>query len=219
MINIKLDKVKYKIPSKLTELTIGRYQKLKDLNKKDKVKYFGELLNKLGDIPYAVILSMSNKDVKDIANALVVMLAGSDNLLQNYVEVNGVTYKFTENLDLMRFDQFIDLIEMTDNTDLINENIHLISAILYSEVIGKKKSRFKWYKFWKKRKIEDIVEPYNSEGIYKRAALFKEHMTMDVVYGLLVFFSHLKLISMTNSLDSLNQDLVKSQKTSKTKKE
>lgn len=211
MINLIVEKMKYKVPSKLIELTIGRYQKLKGLDQTNQTKYFGELLNKLGDVPYEVILNMTHKDVKDVAESLIVMLAGGSESLQNYINIKGVTYKFTENLDLMRFDQFIDLTEMTDDPVLINDNMHLIPAILYQEVIGKKKTKFIWYKFWKKRAYVDIVEPYTSEAIYKRSKIFKEYMTMDVVYGLLIFFSHLKVISMRNSLVSLQTQLAQTE--------
>ena len=207
MINITVDKNKYHIPNKLNELTIGAYQKIKDIKPDDKIKYVSEILNKLGNIPYDVILKMNSYEIKVIVNAITVMLNNTDQPLRNYIVIDDVKYKFQDNLDTMRFDQFIDLSEMTDNKELINDNIHLIMSILYHKVIGKEKSKFKWYKPWKKRSYKDILEPYDSTKVYDKAKLFKEHLTMDIVYGVLVFFSHLKLIYLKNSLDYLKSQI------------
>lgn len=216
MINIKIEKTTYKIPNKLTELTIGVYQKLNGLDKSNQATYYGELLNRLGGIPYDVVRNMTVKQVRTIATSLNDMLDQFGIPLQDKVTVQGIEYKFPDKLDMIRYDQFIDMWNMTNGQTVINDNLHLIAALLYSRVTLEPKPKFKWYKFWKKRVAIETTEPYDSKTVEARAMIFKEHMTMDVVFGLLIFFSHLKLISLKNSQDSLIKDIEKEKMKSKT---
>lgn len=211
MLNIYYNNKKYKVASTLNELKLSDYQKLPEPGE-DKLKYFASLLHILGEVPYDIVLKMSASDVTNISNAIIVMLNDTNKPLQNIININGEKYQFEDDLSNLRFDQFIDLAEFTDKDVDIKSLLHIIAAILYHKVIGKKKEKIRLSNIFR-RKYENILEPYDAKNVFKKSELFKEHLTMDVIYGMLLFFSHLKMIYLKNTLDFLKQTELQKLKT------
>lgn len=203
MLNLTVGNNKYYIPSTLKELKVGVYQSIPEMGD-DKLKYFATLLHTMGKVPYDVVLKMSNNDVTTIANSLIVMLNDTNQPLQKTISVNGELYEFESDLNNLRFDQFIDLAEFTDKAVDIKSYLHIIAAILYHKVIGKKKEKLRLKNIFR-RKYKNIVEPYDAKTVFEKADIFKEHLSMDVVYGMILFFSHLKLIYLKNTLAYLKK--------------
>ena len=220
MITIEHDKKKYKIPNEITEFTIIQYQKVMEIEKGlKKYERFKEILFQISNIPNTVIDKMQGTQISHIINGILVMLNQSNYLLQKVIKIDGELYHFEDKIDDIVFEQFIDLVEFTDDEEQTITNLHLIAALLYRKVIGYKKEKFSFKKMikFKKRKLLYIMEDYNSDVIIERSKIFQEKMSMDVVYGMIFFFMHLKLEFLKLSVDYLEQEK-KEKEMTKTKK-
>lgn len=201
MINITVEGKTYKIPNNLNELSIGDYQYIKNINSIDKFKYFLILLEYFG-IEQHLAKKIESKLVIDIIQAITLMLGQSSGNLKHLISIDGVQYQFERDLDKLRFDQFIDLTQLTEDEKTITDNLHLIAAILYRPVVEVKKEKFKLKHLWCKRNNVYVAEKYDSGEVMERADIFKLKMNMEVVYGLLFFFSRLRLKRIKSILES-----------------
>lgn len=185
MIDINTKDKVYKIPNRLSELTISQYQEIMSLPK-DITKYqrMSMILGELGEIPQEVIDSLPSQYVVQILNNINLMLTNIEEPLHDTVEIDGKEYKFEDEIDGIRFDQFIDLYEMTNGETTSIKNLHMVCAILYREIISKNKKGI--YKT-KEYLIKDVKE---------QGKIFKE-LPMDVAYGVLFFFLNLKIVYLT----------------------
>jgi len=194
MIKITIDKKTYKVPTLFKELNIATYQELNRIEEKDEIKKLITYLNVLTGIDEKIIRKIELEDLKKLTDNLLVYFNKTEYELVKAVDVKGKVYVFDYNLSNMRFDQYIDLEEMTKDTDLIIENLHLIMAILYRPA---KKKRF----YQRKLKIEE----YDSETVRERADFFKKNMMMDKVFGALFFFTNLRAKYITTLEDFLEE--------------
>ncbi len=88
------------------------------------------------------------------------------------LEIDGVDYAFHPNLSDLKLKEFVDL----DN-HLSDEwaNMHKVMSILYRPVISRKGDKYK-------------IEEYDFVSANKRATLFKDKMSMNIVTGAASFF-------------------------------
>lgn len=206
MITIEGIDKKYYIPNNLSELTVSQYQEILQLPKDiDKYQRMLLILGELSGIPEKDIKLMPGRDIAQIVNNIFLMLQAKDRFLIDEFDLKGQKYKFESKIDNIRFDQFIDLVEMTENDDLIVKNLHIICAILYreAEITGKEPFKLKYFLKGNRKEIYTIKE-YNSDELMDRAEIFKD-LTMDIVFGMLFFFSSLKVIYFQRLADYSNQ--------------
>lgn len=201
MIRIKIEGKNYNIPNNLNELTIKDYQFIKGINIDNKIMYFTKLLGYFGIEEY-LVKKIPSREILSIIESITVMLKDVDIKLKHMISIDGVEYIFEKNLDKLRFDQFVDLSQLTENEKLITDNIHLIAAILYRPITEIKKERFKLKHLWCKRNTIYNGEVYDSNKVIERADIFQEKMNMEVIYGMLFFFSLLKLKYIKSTLES-----------------
>lgn len=197
MITLKFEGKKYFIPNELKELTIYQYQEIQKIDKTDKFKFIVNFLGLFGIDDY-IAKNVKASIVIQIMNSTNVMLNTTNVPLQKTFTIDGIEYGMDTLIDL-RFDQFADLTELTETENLINDNLHIITAILFRPLTKWKKEKFKLLKLFKKRKLIYTIEEYNSKTVMERAEHFKQNLNMDIVLGLLFFFSNLKL-KLTNRL-------------------
>jgi hypothetical protein len=186
MITLKFEGKKYFIPNELKELTIYQYQEIQKIDKTDKFKFIVNFLGLFGIDDY-IAKNVKASIVIQIMNSTNVMLNTTNVPLQKTFTIDGIEYGMDTLIDL-RFDQFADLTELTETENLINDNLHIITAILFRPLTKWKKEKFKLLKLFKKRKLIYTIEEYNSKTVMERAEHFKQNLNMDIVLGLLFFF-------------------------------
>lgn len=206
MINIEVNNKTYKVPNRMDEFTIRNYQDVISINsstkKYDKVK---TILHVLSGVPKKHISKQPWVHTQQIVNSVLVMLNTTPSNLQKVIKVKDKLYHFEDNLDNIRYDQWSDLVDLTDDTEKLNNNLHIIYAILYREVISVKKDKFKLKHLLKKHKRNLIykTKDYDSSVIMEQAELFQEELTYDVVSGVIFFFLTLKAEYLKRLKDSL----------------
>ena len=183
-------KAKLKVPNKLSEITLGQYQKYIKIQDNNKDPYFLQckLIEIFCNLDGKSVRLMKLSDVDRISNIINKMFDKQSNLIRNFT-MNGTDYGFIPDLENMTFGEYIDL------DSYINDwkNMHVAMNVLYRPVktqIGEKY----------------LIEDYNAET--KDNML---DMPMNVVLGSISFFFRLGMDlskAMTNYLDSnQKQDL------------
>ncbi len=183
-------KAKLKVPNKLSEITLGQYQKYIKIQDNNQDPYFLQckLIEIFCNLDGKSVRLMKLSDVDRISNIINKMFDKQSNLIRNFT-MNGTDYGFIPDLENMTFGEYIDL------DSYINDwkNMHVAMNVLYRPVktqIGEKY----------------LIEDYNAET--KDNML---DMPMNVVLGSISFFFRLGMDlskAMTNYLDSnQKQDL------------
>lgn len=113
-----------------------------------------------------------------------------DSKVSEHFTIDGVKYVTTWRLQDVTAAQFIDLSTFTKDKSLINENLHNIMAVLCREDGTK----------------------YDGATFKDRAELFRNKMTMDLVFPLSAFFLKLLQDSLRLIQSSLDQEIKKGMK-------
>ena len=124
-------KLEINVPSELSEITLGQYQRFVKLYQGEVTEEFMAL--KMLEIFCGVKLKdayqMRYKDIDGIVEVLTSMLNQKPQLIQRF-KMNGVEYGFIPNLDDMSFGEYVDL-----DTYLPDwQEMHRAMAVLYRPV-------------------------------------------------------------------------------------
>ena len=181
-------------------LTIGQYQNLK-LNMESYEKDSTALLSLYTNIPVKTLKNLPLEQVKFVQEYITTQFTEKSisDELHNVFTHNGVEYGLENDWSKLAWGGWVDL-EVFSSDD-IEQNIHLIMAILYRPIKERKRGRY-------------ILEPYKAEDIEDRA---NEFQTLPVNYwfGASLFFfitGNLYMSSIESSLtmkNKVNQMIVK----------
>lgn len=160
-----------KIPAGWHEVNIAKFQALTH-NASDNSLAADELLasniSVLCDTDYDIIAKLPLKELNEIGRKLLFIGEPAKNKAVNEVIIGKQIYKLQPDISQMPYGQFKDLTHYTKKADEVNDNLHFIMALfLYPDGTTYDK------------------------GFQERAELFKQHLTMDVVFPLSAFFFEL----------------------------
>lgn len=168
-------KINIDIPSKLSEITLEKYQKfLKILdtnaNNKNADHFIAmKMLEIFCNMPTDVLMNYKIKDISKITSTLEAMLAENPDLVQSF-KIGDTEFGFIPNLDEMTFGEYIDLETYISDWD----NIHKAMAVLYRPINAKIKDKYS-------------IEEYRGDAYHP--AMLKT--PMDAVFSSVVFFYNL----------------------------
>jgi hypothetical protein len=110
--------------------------------------------------------------------------------LKRMIAVDGTEYGFIPDFDALTFGEFCDL----DNylQDSWN-NLDKIMAVLYRGITKREGDKYQ-------------IEPYSLDDIKERRELFKNKLSIDTIYGSLVFFYTIGSKHITTMLSSLEEE-------------
>jgi hypothetical protein len=176
-------KLEINVPDRLSEITLGQYQKFVKLYSGEVTEEF--LALKMLEIFCGVKLSeayqMRFKDVDGVVELLTEILNEKPQLVQRF-KMGDVEYGFIPNLDDMSFGEYVDLDTYIGDW----QNIHRAMAVLYRPIKDKRGNRYN-------------IVPYevvNAE-VYK-------NMPLDAAISSVLFFYRLGIDlsrAMTNYLE------------------
>lgn len=179
-------KLKITIPTSLKEITLEQYQKFLSLSEKNKDTYFlqQKMIEIFCGVPLNLVDSMSLKDVTEITESISKMFE-QEYKLQTIFKLGNTNFGFIPNLDEISLGEFSDL----DNYFGKWDKMHNAMAVLYRPIADKYKNTYK-------------IEDYNGSITYCDVM---KHMSLDIVFGAMVFFYDLSnelLISSLNYLEA-----------------
>jgi hypothetical protein len=170
-------------------MTIGQYQKFirnQEHYKKNPVDllslYLGITTGQLKDLPVSQVEMVENYITNEMAKDFE-----KDELHTNF-EFNGVEYGLENDWSKLAWGAWVDF--QVWSSESIQENIHLLMAVLYRPVISKgKKGKY-------------VIEKYKSDDVEDRAIQFKD---LPVMYwlGAASFFFLMSTLYINNIRNSL----------------
>lgn len=163
------------IPAKWAEVPLSSYMKFMATYKEEDSDHDKQvkLVSAFTGVP-VVTLGKAKKSIIDAAAerlaGLIEEQGNTDLVIE--LEIEGVDYAFNPNLSELKLKEFVDL----DN-HLADEwaNMHKVMSILYRPVKSRKGDKY-------------IIEEYDFVSANKRATLFKDKMSMNIVTGAAAFF-------------------------------
>jgi len=169
-----------------SDIKLSQYQKIVEIANTDLPNFNKEmeLVGYLFGIADADLLNMPLEKFKHYSKKLDFLQDVYEGDMQKEFTINGVEYVVGWELQKKTAGQFIDLSELTKDPDLINDNLHKILAVICLPKGAK----------------------YDG-NITERANIFREHLTMDIVYPISGFFLTILKSSLPIIQDYLNKDI------------
>lgn len=159
------------IPETLKEITLNQYQQwLKVAEDKEMTDFLKQkMIEIFCGITLNQVLQIKATDVDEIVNDLSKLFKQDTNLINKFT-LEGVEYGFEPKIDDISFGAYVDL----DTYMADWQQMHKAMSVLFRPVTFTKKKKY-------------LIEEYESANKYD----LKE-MTLDVVFGSLVFFWRLR---------------------------
>ena len=190
MIQVKIDNQTYKINP---ELTVRRYQKIK--KNPEKYEDVAELLALYMDLDAVDIKNLPAAEIKYIEDLLTLHQSQPTNEIIFTFEHDGVLYGLENDWGNMTWGQFTDL-EVFSQRDKIDDNIHIILALLYRPIeINKEGTNYKLAK-------------YNDKTVMTRAGIMLD-VPVQIWLGCATFFLLISREYINNSRTSLERTMSK----------
>ena len=164
-------KVEIKIPNKLSELTLGQYQKFSKIYTKDADQDFVQkkMIEIFCKIPLADVDKIKYSSIKKVINVITKMF-NQQPKLKNIFNLDGVDYGFHPKLADMTFGEFVDADTFAGDWETMDKAM----SVLYRPVKDNFKGSY-------------LIEYYDGET----KEFFKE-MPLDVAFGAIFFLSNLR---------------------------
>lgn len=173
------------IPEGLNEITLDQYQRFVSLKSEDEMFIAQKALEIFCNVPLIIVNNMPYREVARISKRIFGYFE-SKHSLKMKTNIKGKKFGFIPNLEDITFGEYVDL----DGTVADWETMHNAMAILYRPVTEEKGELYR-------------IEEYESSHKYKETM---KQVTMDVVFGALVFFWTLGTELSIAMLDSLEED-------------
>ena len=178
-------KLKITIPEKLSEITLSQYQSwLKVAEGKEITPFLQQkMIEIFCNVTLKQVLMIKATDIDSITNDINKVFEEKPKLITMF-KLNEMEFGFIPKLDEMTFGEYVDLDSYLPNWD----TMHKAMNVLFRPVIYKPKK--KWYNFFSWKFIDEskyLTEKYKGSGKYDL-----RNMTLDVVFGSIVFFWSLK---------------------------
>ena len=164
-------KLTLSIPESLSEVTLSQYQQwLKVAEGKDMSTFLQQKMVEIFcNVSLKQVLQMKVKDVDEITKGINKMFTDKTKLIKTFT-LDNQEFGFIPKLDDMAFGEYIDL-----DTYLSDwQNMHKAMNVLFRPVTFKKKDQY-------------LIEDYEGSGKYNL-----REMSIDIVFGALVFFWNLR---------------------------
>ena len=185
---------KYELPTSWSEVSLEQYSKLMialENDSSNEIEAVIKTLEALVGIDVSTLSKVPLKYLKTAYAELSTLTATMPSTeLKRIIDVDGTAYGFIPDFDALTFGEFCDL----DNylQDSWN-NLDKILAILYRRVIKREGDKYK-------------IEPYSLDDIKERRELFKNNLSIDTIYGSLVFFYTIGSKHISTMLLSLEEE-------------
>lgn len=166
---------KYELPTSWSEVSLEQYSKLMialENDSSNEIEAVIKTLEALVGIDVSTLSKVPLKYLKTAYSELSTLTATMPSTeLKRIIDVDGTAYGFIPDFDALTFGEFCDL----DNylQDSWN-NLDKIMAILYRGITKREGDKYQ-------------IEPYSLDDIKERRELFKNKLSIDTIYGSLVF--------------------------------
>ena len=164
-------KITINIPESLNDITLKQYQKWLKIADNKKLDNFlkQKMIEIFCNVELKNVLQMKATDVTEICNTINNLFKSNTKLITKF-DHNEKEFGFVPKLDNMSFGEYIDL----DTYMADWQNMHKAMSVLFRPIKYKKKEQY-------------LIEDYESAENYDL-----KNMSLDIVFGALVFFWNLR---------------------------
>lgn len=155
------------------EVTIEMYQELTSIERENDISNIIERISVLADCDPQDIRNLPIPKFKDLTNQIEWVMEKPNPNLNLKVEIDGKKYGMIPDLSFISTGEWADIENWKDKSI---ENLHFICALLYRPITKEVGDEYE-------------IEPHKPQGFMKRAELFRKKLTIDHVFGAVLFFS------------------------------
>jgi len=174
------------------DITIGQYQEIMSIQTDNEITKFVETVSICFDTDPAEIRSLSLSDFRELQSKMSFLREDPESEVVNIIEVNNIEYGLIPDMNVITAGEFIDAEQFKINP---MENLHNLVALLYRPIT---------------KKLSDgqyEIDLHKSQGFEKRADLFQNNVSIQIVLGAVLFFSLLATELSVSFLTSLQQKM------------
>jgi len=164
-------KITINIPESLNDITLKQYQKWLKIAEDKKLDNFlkQKMIEIFCNVELKKVLQMKATDVSEICTSINKLFTNDCKLITKF-NYNDKEFGFVPKLDDMSFGEYIDL----DTYMADWQNMHKAMSVLFRPIKYEKKEQY-------------LIEDYESANKYDL-----QNITLDIVYGAIVFFWNLR---------------------------
>jgi len=175
-ISINGETKEYHIPVKWDEVSIKQYQELMVVAENEDLSDIEIMVRSVAALTGAEVEHLTKapiKHLRDVYSTLSILTSEMpNNELRRVIEIEGIEYGFIPDMNDLTFGEFVDLDTWLQDG---YKNLVDILVVLYRPVVKRKGERY-------------IIEEYDTSTTIDRASIFSKSMSIDSVYGAIVFF-------------------------------
>lgn len=172
------------------DVTIGQYQEVMSIQTTNKISRFIESISIILDIDSQTIRDMNMTTYNKLISDFQFLSTQPDSVIEKIIELDGKRYGMIPDMTLIEAGVFIDAEQFKDDSIV---NLHLITALIYRPII-------------KEDGDEYVIEKHKAEGFEKRANLFKDRVSIEMVMGAVLFFSLVEMRLLEDIITSFIQE-------------
>lgn len=169
-----------------SDITVGQYQEMMLVETENEITKFIECVSIALDCDPQEIRDMPYKDYSVLQAKMSFISREPGKDIRKIIEVDGVEYGLEPDMSLITAGVFIDAEQFKQDPVI---NLHNTLALIYRPIL-------------KKNGEEYEIEPHQARGFEKRANLFRDRVSIEVVLGATLFFSLLGMELSTLFLES-----------------
>ena len=196
IVKLKIDDkaTEFKLPTSWDEVSVAQYSKLMLAIEKEgttEIELMIKSLEALVGIDGGILTKVPIKMLREAYKQLGELTSNMpSNELSRVVEIDGIEYGIIPDFNEITLGEFVDLDNyLQDNYN----NLNKIFAVLYRPVIERDGNNYN-------------IEPYSLKNISDRRELFNNRLSIDTVYGALVFFCSIGSKHIESTLYSLEEE-------------
>ena len=196
IVKLKIDDkaTEFKLPTSWDEVSVAQYSKLMLAIEKEgttEIELMIKSLEALVGIDGGILTKVPIKMLREAYKQLGELTSNMpSNELSRVVEIDGIEYGIIPDFNELTLGEFVDLDNyLQDNYN----NLNKIFAVLYRPVIERDGNSYN-------------IEPYSLKNISDRRELFNNRLSIDTVYGALVFFCSIGSKHIESTLYSLEEE-------------
>lgn len=158
------------IPTSLKDITLGQYQRMLKLQETETDENIlkARLIEIFCNVDLKDAFRMNMNDTDSIVASVLEVIQMESKFIPR-TNIKGVSYGFIPDLDEMTLGEYVDL----DGSFTDNQRLHQAMNVLYRPIIN------------------SVADKYNIKKYEGTNPNKMKEMTLDVVYGAMVFFYHL----------------------------
>lgn len=175
-----------------SDISVGQYQELQNIQTDNEISKFIQMISVCLDCDPDEIRMMPLSEWQTMKSDFFFLTTDPSNVVQHIIQIDGVEYGLEPDMDLISTGVFIDAEQFRQDTI---ENLHRTLALIYRPITEKKSE------------LEYKIEPHKAEGFERRANLFKEKVSIEIVFGATLFFLIQSMQLSIDMMDYLKDDM------------